>query len=164
MKYKILSFVFFLVIASQVKSQSYFYNNQYYANPLIFEGGISVGIMNSLTDVGGRAGNGKSGAKDLNMQVTTACTGIFIGAIYYNTIGLRLEGTLGRVQSHDSLLKDVKSTAIGRYNRNLSFRSPIREVNLLLEFHPVDFFRNFDPDAVLLHFSLYHWGCRIFSL
>lgn len=148
MKFKILPCLLFLIIATNVKSQSYFYNSQYYANPLIFEGGVSVGIMNSLTDVGGRAGRGKAGAKDLNMQVTTGCTGIYIGALYNSTIGLRLEGTIGKVQSHDSLLKDVKNTAIGRYNRNLSFRSPIREINLLLEFHPVDFFRNFDPDAV----------------
>lgn len=158
MKYKILSFLFFLILALQVKSQSYFYNNQYYANPVIFEGGVSVGIMNSLTDIGGRAGNGKSGAKDLNMQVTTACTGIYIGALYNYTIGLRLEGTIGRIQSHDSLLKEVKSTAIGRYNRNLSFRSPIREVNLLLEFHPLDFIRNFNPDAVSPAFSPYIIG------
>src|SRR5690242_14316170 len=122
MKCKVLPCLFFLIIATQVKSQSYFYTNQNYANPITFEGGISGGIMNSLTDVGGRAGRGKAGAKDLNMQVTTACAGIYIGAIYFYTIGLRLEGTLGKVQSHDSLLKDVKNTAIGRYNRNLSFR------------------------------------------
>jgi hypothetical protein len=158
MKYKISTLLFFCVIAFQAKSQNYFYNNQYYANPVIFEGGISVGIMNSLTDVGGRAGRGKRGPKDLNMQVTTACAGIYVGALYNNTIGLRLEGTIGKVQSHDSLLKDVKNTAIGRYNRNLSFRSPIKEANLLLEFHPVDFFRNFDPDAVSPSFSPYIIG------
>lgn len=158
MKSKIFSFLFFLVIAFQAKSQSYFYNSQSYENPVIFEGGLSLGIMNSLTDVGGRAGKGKAGAKDLNMQVTTACAGIFLGAMYNSTIGVRLEGTLGRVQSHDSLLKNVKTTAIGRYNRNLSFRSPIREVNLLLEFHPVEFFRNFDPDALPPAFSPYIIG------
>jgi len=158
MKCKVLPCLFFLIIATQVKSQSYFYTNQNYADPITFEGGVSGGIMNSLTDVGGRAGRGKAGAKDLNMQVTTACAGIYIGAIYFYTIGLRLEGTLGKVQSHDSLLKDVKNTAIGRYNRNLSFRSPIKEVNLLLEFHPVDFFRDFDPDAVVPKFSPYILG------
>ncbi len=81
MKYKIPSFLFFFIIALQVKSQSYFYNSQYYANPVIFEGGVSGGIMNSLTDIGGRRGNGKGGAKDLNWQVTTPCTGIYLSGI-----------------------------------------------------------------------------------
>ncbi len=62
------------------------------------------------------------------------------------------------MQSHDSLLVNVKETAIGRYNRNLSFRSPIREANLLLEFHPVDFFRVFDPDGIPPAFSPYIIG------
>ena len=158
MKYKFLPFLFFFIISLQVKSQSYFYNSQYYANPVIFEVGVSGGIMNSLTDIGGRKGKGKSGAKDLNMQVTTPCAGFFLGAMYNSFLGLRLEGTTGRVQSHDSLLADVKSTAIGRYNRNLSFRSPIREASLLLEFHPVDLFRNFDPDANPPAFSPYIIG------
>lgn len=158
MKYKIGTFLFFCIVAFQAKSQSYFYNDQFYANPVIFEAGISGGMMNSLTDVGGRAGKGKDGIKDLNMQVTTACAGIYFAALYNNTFGLRLEATTGKVQSHDSLLKEVKNTAIGRYNRNLSFRSPIREVNLLFEFHPLDFFRDFDPYAVPKAYSPYIIG------
>jgi len=158
MKYKIPFLLFFFIVALQAKSQSYFYNNQVYENPIIFEAGLSGGIMNSLTDIGGRKGKGTHGAKDLNWQVTTPCAGIYISGIYNGFIGLRLEGTTGRVQSHDSLLADVKETAIGRYNRNLSFRSPILEANLLLEFHPVDFFRVFDPDAVPPAFSPYIIG------
>lgn len=153
-----ISFFLFFCVGLSAQSQYYFYNGQYYANPVVFEAGLSGGIMNSLTDVGGRKGNGKSGPKDLNMNVTTAAAGVYFSAIYNNWLGLRLEGTSGKVGSYDSLLKNVKATAIGRYNRNLSFRSPIREASLLLEFHAVDYFRIFDPFASPPAFSPYVLG------
>ena len=151
-------FLFFCIVGFTAQSQSYFYNGQYYANPLTFEAGLSGGMINSLTDIGGRKGNGKSGPKDLNMNVSTACIGAYIAAMYNGWVGLRIEGTSGYIHSHDSLLSAVKQTAIGRYNRNLSFMSPIREVSLLLEFHPVDLIRNFDPDASPPAFSPYLIG------
>ncbi len=96
----------------------------------------------------------------MNIQSTTFSGGIYFGAIFKHFLGLRLEGTSGKVQSNDSLLKGVvgPNPAIGRYNRNLSFRSPIREINLLMEFHPVDFFRIFDPYNAAVIFSPYLIG------
>ena len=55
---------------------------------------------------------GTSGAKDLNLKSTTLFGSIYVSAIYKHVFGLRLEGTLGRVQSNDSLLAGVKKTAI----------------------------------------------------
>lgn len=103
-----------------------------------YEGGIFIGPMNSLTDLGGRVGNGKRGVKDLNVKSTTFSGGLFFSATYKNLIGGRLEGTIGRVKSKDSLLAAVKTSAWGRYNRNLSFRSNIAEVAFTLELHPYE--------------------------
>jgi hypothetical protein len=116
--------------------------------------------MNSLTDIGGRQGIGKSGPKDLNIRSTTLSGGFYFGVMYNHFLGVRLEGTTGYVHSNDSLLKGVvgPNKAIGRYNRNLSFRSPIRELSLNAEFHPVDFFRIFDPYAPIGDFSPYVIG------
>ena len=161
MKIRIICFILLLTTGLFTQAQnSYFYNNTYYDNPLTFEAGISFGPMNSLTDIGGRQGLGTRGPKDMNIKSTTFSGGIYFGAIYKHWLGFRLEGTTGEVKSNDSLLKGVVSPnkAIGRYNRNLSFRSPIREVSFLMEFHPVDFFRTFDPYNPEVVFSPYLIG------
>ncbi|MEO9145250.1 MAG: DUF6089 family protein [Ginsengibacter sp.] len=155
MKSKLFIFLFLCVISLHSKGQFYFYNDEFYDNAVTFEAGLSVGPMNSLTDVGGRKGKGTSGAKDLNMNSTTLFGSIYVSAIYRHSFGLRLEGTLGRVQSNDSLLAGVKNTAIGRYNRNLSFRSPIAEVALIAEFHPLDFINQFKPEPSSASLSPY---------
>jgi hypothetical protein len=118
----------------------------YYDKALTYEAGISIGPMNSLTDVGGRRGNGTRGPKDLNLKSTTFYGSIYASAIYKHFLALRLEATVGRVKSNDSLLKGIQKTAIGRYNRNLSFRSPIYEMTLTAEIHPIDLFSNADPE------------------
>lgn len=158
MKLKIRFFVLFFLIVFQTKAQHYFYNDNYYDNNLIFEAGVSMGPMNCLTDIGGRKGRGKSGAKDLNINSTTFGGGVYFGAMYKHIIGLRIEGTIGRVHSKDSLLRNVKESAIGRYNRNLSFRTQIEEVSAIAEFHPVDFFRDFNPENTSSSFSPYVLG------
>ena len=156
MKLKIPFFLLLCIIAFQAKSQYYFYNDEYYDNTVTFEAGLSFGPMNSLTDIGGKQGKGAGGAKDLNIKSTTLFGSIYFSALYKHFLGLRIEGTFGRVQSNDSLLKGEKSPkSIGRYNRNLSFRSPIGEVSLIGEFYPVEFFRNFDPEKGPPTFSPY---------
>ncbi|HEY8658121.1 MAG TPA: hypothetical protein VIL78_03745, partial [Hanamia sp.] len=102
---------------------------------------------NSLTDIGGRRGRGKRGPKDLNIKSTTFYGSIYGSAIYKHFLALRLEGTVGQVKSNDSLLKDIQKTAVGRYNRNLSFRSPIYEVTLTAELHPLDLFGKTGTDG-----------------
>lgn len=103
-----------------------------------YEAGVSIGPMNSLTDLGGRLGRGRTGLKDLNVKVTSLFGGLYASGTYKNIIGGRIEAVVGWVHSHDSLLASVKNSAIGRYNRNLSFRSPIQEATLTGEFHPYE--------------------------
>jgi len=159
MKIKIPFFLILCIVAFQAKAQYYFYNDEYYDNDLTFEAGISSGPMNCLTDIGGRKGKGAAGFKDLNLNTTKFAGGIYFGALYKHFLGFRLEGTRGMVQAYDSLLKGVKSTAaIGRYNRNLSFRSPITEVSLLTEFYPIAFYKNFDPELPPSSLSPYILG------
>lgn len=131
-----------LLSTQRVSAQYYFYDNFAYDTPLMFEVGTSNGIMNCLTDLGGKKGIGKPFLKDLNMGKAQFNTGFYISALYKNAIGVRLEGTFGRVLAYDSILRDVRATTGGRYERNLHFRSRITEVALITEFHPLFMFIN----------------------
>jgi hypothetical protein len=148
MKSGIPFFLLLCIISLPTKAQYYFYNNDYYDNAITYEAGISIGPMNSLTDIGGRKGRGTRGPKDLNLKSTKLYGSIYASAIFKHFLAVRLEATAGSIKSNDSLLAPVKSSngSIGRYNRNLSFRSPIDEISLTLEFHPIDFFSNFNPE------------------
>jgi hypothetical protein len=127
-------------------SQYYFYNDDYYDNPILFEAGFSIGAMNSLTDIGGNKGIGKRFVKDLNMGKTSFCGGLFLTATYKNAVALRLEGTYGKVSANDNVLAGVNPTDIAkmRYNRNCNFRSNIAEASLIVELHPLFMFVNYE--------------------
>ena len=70
---------------------------------------------------------------------------MYMMAMYQHAIGLRLEATFGEVMGYDSILKPVKETTFGRYERNLSFKSRIADFQLSAEVHPL-YFRNFDDE------------------
>ncbi|HTN06048.1 DUF6089 family protein [Agriterribacter sp.] len=121
-------------------AQDYFYNNLYYDNDFLFEGGLSLGAINCLTDIGGRPGNGKKFLKDLNWQNTRMSGGIFVNFSYRYTLGARLEFNMGNMMAYDSILKNDPSEARNRYRRNLHFKSHITELLLLAELHPLMLF------------------------
>lgn len=122
-------------------AQYYFYDNNSYNTPLMFEFGGSLGVMNCLTDVGGRKGLGKRFVKDLNIGNNQFNGSIYFSAIYKEAVGLRIEGTFGDIKAYDSILKNVRSTT-PRYNRNLSFTSKISELSVVAEFYPIFLFIN----------------------
>lgn len=128
-----------LAFSKQAAAQYYFYDNNSYNNDIVYELGGSLGIMNSLTDIGGKKGAGKPFLKDLNMGKFKFNGGVYLSATYKEAVALRLEGTWGKIAAYDSILKGVGSTN-GRYERNLSFRSKISEVSLIAEFHPLFIF------------------------
>ncbi|MDZ4793712.1 MAG: hypothetical protein SGI83_05480 [Bacteroidota bacterium] len=134
-----------IVCTQSLKAQYYFYNDRYYENAVVIEIGASFGLMNSLTDLGGKKGIGKNFIKDLNWKTAKPSYGIYAMAMYQNKIGLRLEANFGQVNGADSLLKNVKTTTFGRYERNLSFKSRITDFQLALEIHPL-MFQNFDDE------------------
>lgn len=135
----------FSIAASSLKAQFYYYNDKYYDSPLAFELGGSAGLMNSLTDLGGKKGIGKSFIKDLNWKNAKPSFSVYALAMYKYAVGIRLEGTFGSVQAADSSLRSVATSTFGRYERNLSFKSKVTDVQLALEIHPL-FFREYDEN------------------
>lgn len=134
-----------ILLSQSLQAQYYYYNNRYYESAVVFEVGLSGGVMNSLTDLGGKKGIGKNFIKDLRWKTARPSYGGYIMAMYKNAIGGRIEGTFGEVVGYDSILKNVASSTAGRYERNLSFRSRIAEIQLALEIHPL-FFRSYEED------------------
>jgi opacity protein-like surface antigen len=124
-------------------AQNYYYNNKYYENNVVLELGGSFGVMNSLTDLGGRKGKGKKFIKDLNWKNAKPAYGAYLTAMYRNVLGVRLEATFGEAQAYDSILKKVRTSTFGRYERNLSFKSKINDFQLGVEFHPL-FIKEYD--------------------
>jgi hypothetical protein len=74
------------------------------------------------------------------MGYTHISGGVFFSATYKNMVGLRLEGTFGRVSSNDNILKGITDIAKERFNRNLNFESNISEGALLVEVQPLNIF------------------------
>lgn len=152
-------FLIFILQGRQANGQYYFYNDSYYDSDLLLEAGVSAGAMNCLTDLGGKAGIGKPFLKDLNLGTTNFCGGVFLGALYQNKVGLRLEGTFGQVSAYDSVLRGITDIAKERYNRNLNFRSSITELTLMAEVHPLFIFIKWDEkDVAAPRFSPYLVG------
>lgn len=138
--------VLFTVSVKRAEAQFYFFDSKYYDNPLNFEIGGSIGFMNCLTDVGGNKGIGKKFLKDLNIGKTQPAGSIYICANYKYAFTLRAEATFGQISASDDVLKKVKSTTFGRYDRNLSFRSNITEFMVGAEIHPLYIFNSYDED------------------
>jgi hypothetical protein len=155
---------YFIVLAGSIllcfsgfkaAAQYYFYDNNYYDNPVIFELGGSAGVMNCLSDLGGKKGIGKGFIKDLNFGNTQFAGGVYLNALYKNAVALRLEGTFGQVKAYDSVLKKVRTSTFGRYERNLSFRSNITEFMAAVELHPLFMFGKFDENREAPRYSPY---------
>lgn len=132
--------LFIGVNSQKVSAQYYFYNAEYYDQPVLVEIGGSINAMNCLTDLGGKKGIGKRFFKDFNIGKTQLAGGIFFSATYKNAVGLRLEGTFGKISADDNVLKGVTDIAKERFNRNLNFRSTITELSLIAELHPLFLF------------------------
>jgi len=124
-------------------AQYYYYNDKYNGSDWVLEFGASAGIMNSLTDIGGKKGIGKRFIKDLNWKMTKPAFSLYGIAMYKDFIGVRIEATIGNIQSYDSILKKVGPSTFGRYERNLSFKSTIADFQIVAEVHPF-FFKNYD--------------------
>jgi len=135
--------ILFLSFTLQTVSAQYYFNNgRQYESAVTLEAGVSVGVMNCLSDLGGKKGIGKNFIKDLNWKNSRPCAGIYLAANYQYLFVARLQGTFGSVTAYDSILKPIAATTTGRYERNLSFKSKIADFQLALELHPL-FFKNY---------------------
>lgn len=158
MKTRLFVILLLLFAFSETKAQYYFFNGDYYENNLLVEVGGSFGAMNAFTDLGGRRGIGKKFIKDFNIKNTRMQGGLFVGLMFKNSVGLRLEATFGKITAYDSILRKVASSTNGRYERNLEFKSPIAEVALLAELHPFEMFGNYGEDRYPPEVSPYLLG------
>lgn len=134
------------MISHHAIGQYYFYNDEYYDNPVLFEVGLSTGALNCLTDLGGKKGIGKRFIKDLNTGETHMSGGIFANATYKNAAALRIEAMFGKVSANDNVLSSVDNTDIAktRFNRNCNFRTNITEFSAVVELHPLFMFINWE--------------------
>lgn len=149
-KFSLGALICTIIFSQPLKAQNYYYNSKYYESSVVFEVGAHFGIMNALTDLGGKKGIGKKFIKDLRWQTAKPSYGVYIMANYLDKLCLRVEGTFGQVTGFDSILKKVAPSTSGRYERNLSFKSKISEVQLGLEIHPMMFKDYDDEDPPLL--------------
>lgn len=131
----------FIIVVTGLSSdaQYYYYDDNYYAGTFVAEAGIAGGLMNCLTDLGGRKGIGGPMWKDLDWRTNRPCASAYLLLHYKDAIGLRLEYCHGAVTAFDSLLKRSDPSLAGRYGRNLHFQSRIREWQLAFEIHPLLF-------------------------
>ena len=129
----------------------------YHDNKVTYEIGGSIGAMNCLTDLGGGKGTGKKFIKDLNVKNTQFAGSVFLSAAYKYAVVLRGEMTWGVLKANDKVLEDVKVSTLGRYERNLSFRSTIHEFMLAVEIHPL-YFKKYGAKDKLPRLSPYLMG------
>ncbi len=134
--------VMLIATGKKATAQYYFYDAFSYNSAVMFEFGASAGIMNCLTDLGGKKGLGKKMAGDLNIGKSQLNGSLYLMATYKEAVALRLEGTWGSVKAYDSIMVKEKGNTNGRYERNLNFRSKISEISLVAEFHPLFMFIN----------------------
>lgn len=132
---RLLFLFLFLIIINKADAQSPSADSIAKIPDFTYEVGGSIGAMNSFTDIGGKNGKGAPFIKDLNYQTIQFSYGWFLGMMYKDIIGLRLEATFGSVKGYDSLLPPNDQQE--RYLRNLSFTSKITEISLLAEYHPI---------------------------
>lgn len=141
----VMMLMHFCISLSCPAQSYYFYDDRHYERPVLIEIGGKTGVMNALTDIGGKAGAGKKGLRDLNLSFSRPCFSFFSTIIYQNKIGIRIQYSNGSVLAADSILKNQRTSTHGRYERNLSFRSPVRELALLLELRPFSFIHTDEP-------------------
>lgn len=110
---------------------------------LLFDASISVGGINAMTDVGGNTKKATGPISSFTLKNTNLAIGASITATYKRFVAARLEYTTGTIEGADSMLKTLPNgTSNGRYTRNLSYRTPIKELALTVEVHPFSWWRN----------------------
>ncbi len=122
--------------------QYYFSSNNRVEPELLWEAGVSAGVLNCLTDVGGGNGAGKKFIKDINWNQVQAGGSIFANASWHYSFGIRLHASAGRVSGTDAVLKNSSGIARNRYLRNLQFRTNIAELSVAGEMYPLMLFTN----------------------
>jgi hypothetical protein len=97
---------------------------------------FNAGPSNFLGDVGGNKGKGTKFLKDLNMPVTNIFYGLHLTYFPREWIGIRASFNTGKLSGFDSLIKDQGGAEKDRKNRNLGFRTDVKEIYVGAEIYP----------------------------
>ena len=116
------------------------------------EVGVNVGMTAFLGDLGGTRGKGRPFSKDLNGISFRPHLGLSYG--YYPMSWLKVMGTFNytTITGADSVIKTKINQSAGRYERNLSFRSRVQELQLTGEIYPLQIFDKTHRETLLKPF------------
>jgi hypothetical protein len=117
---------------------------QYYGNTGKVELGLGVGPMFFLGDLGGSAGIGRGFLKDVDFPQMRASAGLYLTVHPTEWLGIRVAGTMGAVGADDADAPNKGGAEVDRLERNLHFRSKIREAYAGIELYPTVFFEQQD--------------------
>ncbi len=109
-----------------------------------FELGLGIGPSFFLGDLGGSKGIGKTFVKDVDFPLTKLNKGIYINFYPAEWLGFRLAGNLGQLEGDDAQTPNKGGRERSRLNRNLKFKSTLKEAYLGIEIYPTVFFEQYD--------------------
>lgn len=147
-----------ILLIGKMAGAQVFYSYKDHPRALLFDAAVSVGGINAMTDVGGNTKKLKGPTSSFTVKNTNLAVGVSLSGTYKGFVAARLEYTAGTVEGADSMLAKnfTNSQTSGRIGRNLSFRTPLKEVALTVEFHPFSAWRN--PEKKPAFFSPYILG------
>lgn len=153
--------LFLSILSKPLLAQSYFYNDAYFDPVILLESGIGMGVMNCMTDLGGKSVKSRPFLRDLHWENSHPGISFYTTALYNYKIGFRIELTTGSISAADSLSKDVSALGKTRFDRNLHFHSSIKEAIAVFEIHPFSFLfteqRSFISPYLLGGIGLFHF-------
>jgi hypothetical protein len=102
------------------------------------EAGINVGPSFFLGDLGGNAGKGTRFIKDINFELTQIIKGVFLTVYPNQWLGFRLTAQIGSLKGEDYVINTKGVNELWRKQRNLDFRSTLKEAYFVTEFYPLN--------------------------
>ena len=114
--------------------------------------GINAGMTGFLGDLGGTAGKGEPFSKDLNGVSMRPLIGLSYG--YYPKNWLKVNATFNytTISGADSVIKTKIHQSLGRFERNLSFRSRVEELSVNAELYPLQLINKMHRETLLKPF------------
>lgn len=101
-----------------------------------------------LGDLGGNQGKGRPYAKDFNSKTVRPFVGVSYAYFPYSWLSIKAGLHFTAVAGADSLVSTKFGNALGRFDRNLSFKSAITEVSAEVEYYPLQTFWRFEENRL----------------
>ena len=101
------------------------------------EAGFNIGPLFFLGDLGGHAGKGSPGLKDLNLPLTNVMKGAFLTVYPNDWLGVRVAACIGKLDGNDGIIDTKGVNELWRKQRNLNFRTNLAEGYIAAEIFPL---------------------------